>query len=129
MYFSCFWKAEKSPSDADKVFVDSKGNVGYSIKYKDIVPVLQNGTYMGVTLNRKLQRVWDSKSMVPFLADDTGRNFLSYDDPESVAAKGAYVTANGHLGAMFWEYRGDTDDHALLKSLVKAIYGKETVLQ
>jgi hypothetical protein len=39
------------------------------------------------------------------------------------------VVANGHLGAMFWEYRSDSDDHALLKSLVKSIYGKETVLQ
>ena len=124
-----YGKAEKTPADADKVFVDSKGNLGYSIKYRDIVPVLQNGKYMGVTLNRKLQRVWDAKSMVPFLADDAGRNYLSYDDPESVAAKGAYVKANGHLGAMFWEYRSDTDDHALLKSLVKAIYGKESVLQ
>ena len=66
--------------------------------------------------------------MVPFLADDTGRNFLSYDDPESVEAKGAYVRMNGHLGAMFWEYRGDTDDHALLKALVKGVYEKETVL-
>ncbi len=124
-----YGKAEKNPSDADKVFVDSKGKLGYSIKYKDIVPVLQDGKYMGVVLNRKLHRVWDTRSMVPFLADDTGRNFLSYDDPESVAAKGAYVVTNGHLGAMFWEYRSDTDDHALLKSLVKSIYGKESVLQ
>ena len=124
-----YGKAEKNPSDADKVFVDSKGKLGYSIKYRDIVPVLQDGKYMGVVLNRKLHRVWDTRSMVPFLADDTGRNFLSYDDPESVAAKGAYVVANGHLGAMFWEYRSDTDDHALLKSLVKSIYGKESVLQ
>jgi hypothetical protein len=30
---------------------------------------------------------------------------------------------------MFWEYRCDTGDHALLGALVKAIYGKETVLQ
>ena len=124
-----YGKAEKNPADADKVFVDSKGNVGYSIKYRDIVPVLQDGKYMGVVLKRKLHRVWDTRSMVPFLADDTGRNFLSFDDPESVAAKGAYVVTNGHLGAMFWEYRSDTDDHALLKSLVKSIYGKDTVLQ
>ena len=124
-----YGKAEKTPADADKVFVDSKGKLGYSIKYRDIVPVLQDGKYMGVTLNRKLHVVRDAGSMVPFLADDTGRNFLSYDDPESVAAKGAYVVANGHLGAMFWEYRSDTDDHALLKSLVKSIYGKESVLQ
>jgi chitinase len=123
-----YGKAEKKPAEADKVFVDSKGNLGYSIKYKDIVPVLEKGTYMGVALNRKLHRVWDTKSMVPFLADDAGRNFLSYDDPESVEAKGAYVRLNGHLGAMFWEYRGDTDDHALLKALVKGVYEKDTVL-
>ena len=124
-----YGKAEKKPADADKVFVDSKGELGYSIKYKDIVPILEKGTYKGVAINRKLHRVWDPKSMVPFLADDTGRNFLSYDDPESVAAKGKYVKDNGLLGAMFWEYRGDTSDHGLLKPLVNAIYGKESVLQ
>lgn len=124
-----YGKAEKNPTDANKVFVDSKGNVGYSIKYKDIVPIVQNGTFMGVTINRKLHRVWDATSMVPYLADDTGRNYLSYDDPESIEAKGLYVKNNGHLGAMFWEYRGDTDDHQMLKALVKGVYGKETVIQ
>ena len=67
--------------------------------------------------------------MVPYLVDEDGLNVLSYDDPESVELKGKYAKANGHLGAMFWEYRSDTDDHALLKSLVKSIYGKESVLQ
>ena len=124
-----YGKAEKNPSDAYKVFVDSKGKLGYSIKYKDIVPIVQNGTYMGVALNRKLHRVWDPKSMVPFLADDSGRNYLSYDDPESIEAKGLYVKNNGMLGAMFWEYRSDTDNHDLLKALVKGVYGKETILQ
>lgn len=123
-----YGKAEKKPSDANKVFVDSKGNLGYSIKYKDIVPIVKDGTYMGVALKRKLHRVWDSKSMVPYMADDAGRNYLSYDDPESVEAKGLYVKNNGMLGAMFWEYRGDTDNHDLLKALVKGVYGKETVL-
>ena len=124
-----YGKAEKKPTDANKVFIDSKGNLGYSIKYRDIVPIIKNKTYMGVALNRELNRVWDPKSMVPFLADNTGRNYLSYDDPESIEAKGLYVKNNGHLGAMFWEYRGDTDDHELLKALVKGVYGKETVLQ
>ena len=124
-----YGKAEKNPSDANKVFVDSKGNTGYSIKYKDIVPILEKGTYMNVTIKRKLTRVWDPKSMVPYLADESGRNCLSYDDPESVTAKGAYVKNNGLLGAMFWEYRGDSSDHGLLKPLVSAIYGKESVLQ
>lgn len=123
-----YGKAEKNPSDANKVFVDSKGNTGYSIKYKDIVPIVSNGTYMGVEVKRKLHRVWDAASMVPYLADESGRNCLSYDDPESVEAKGVYVKNGGLLGAMFWEYRGDTDKHDLLKALVKGVYGKETVL-
>ena len=124
-----YGKAEKNPSEEYKVFVNSKGETGYSIKYKDIVPILEKGTYMGVALNRKLHRVWDLNSMVPYLADESGRNYLSYDDPESIEAKGLYVKNNGHLGAMFWEYRGDTDNHDLLKALVKGVYGKETVLQ
>ena len=66
--------------------------------------------------------------MVPYLADENGRNVLSYDDPDSVEAKGLYVKNGGLLGAMFWEYRGDTSGHDLLKSLVKALYGKDTVL-
>lgn len=123
-----YGKAEKNPSEADKVFVDSKGKVGYSIKYKDIVPIVNEGKYMGVTVNRKLHRVWDAQSMVPYLADESGRNVLSYDDPDSVEAKGLYVKNGGLLGAMFWEYRGDTSGHDLLKSLVKALYGKDTVL-
>ena len=84
---------------------------------------------MGVALKKQLHRVWDAQSMVPYLADETGRNYLSYDDPESIAAKGYYVANNSLLGAMFWEYRGDTDNHDLLKALTKALYGKESVLQ
>ena len=123
-----YGKAEKTPSEANKVFVDKNGKLGYSIKYKDIVPIVQNGTYMGVEVKRKLHRVWDAASMVPYLADESGRNCLSYDDPESVEAKGVYVKNGGLLGAMFWEYRGDTDNHDLLKALVKGVYGKDTVL-
>ena len=67
--------------------------------------------------------------MVPYLRDDGWKNVLSYDDPESIAAKGAYIKANGLLGAMFWEYRYDTSDHALNKAAVKAIYNRDTVTE
>ena len=117
-----YGKAEKSPAAGTKIFE-------YSVKYNEIPDILEKGLYKGKALARPVTRQWDPTAMVPFLVDAAGKNVLSYDDPESVAAKGAYVKANGHLGAMFWEYRGDTGDHALLKSLVNAIYGKETVLQ
>ncbi|MBR1489850.1 MAG: glycoside hydrolase [Bacteroidales bacterium] len=116
-----YGKAEKNPAEGTKIFE-------YSVKYNEIPDILNKGLYKGKPLARAVRRQWDPVAMVPFLVDDTGKNVLSYDDPESVEAKGTYVKANGHLGAMFWEYRGDTDDHALLKALVQGVYGKETVL-
>jgi chitinase len=116
-----YGKAEKNPTEGTKIFE-------YSVRYYEIPDILGKGTYKGKPLARNVRRAWEATSMVPYLIDDSGKNVLSYDDPESVAAKGAYVTANGHLGAMFWEYRCDTDDHALLKALAKALYSKETVL-
>ena len=117
-----YGKSKKNPTDAEKIFE-------YSVKYYEIPDILEKGTYRGKPLVRKVSRQWEPTSAVPFLVDETGTNVLSYDDPESVQAKGQYVKANGMLGAMFWEYRYDSDDHALLKALVKAIYGKESVLQ
>ena len=116
-----YGKAEKNPAEGTKIFE-------YSVKYYEIPDILEKGTYKGKKLARSVYRMWEETSKVPYLRDDSGKNVLSYDDPESVGYKGQYVVDNGHLGAMFWEYRCDTDDHALLKSLVKAIYGKETVL-
>ena len=116
-----YGKAEKNPAEGTKIFE-------YSVRYYEIPDILEKGMYKGKPLARPVTRVWEPTSMVPYLQDAAGKNVLSYDDPESVAAKGAYVKANNHLGAMFWEYRCDTDDHALLKALTKSLYDKESVL-
>lgn len=117
-----YGKAEKNPAEGTKIFE-------YSVRYYEIPDILNKGKYKGKDLARPVTRVWEPSSMVPYLIDAAGKNVLSYDDPESVSAKGSYVKANGMLGAMFWEYRCDTDDHALLKALVKGIYDKESVLE
>lgn len=117
-----YGKAEKSPAAGQKIF-------DYTVRYYEIPDILEKGKYKGAALARNVHRMWEFTSMVPYLADDSGKNVLSYDDPESVAAKGAYVKAGGMLGAMFWEYRCDSADHALLKALVEALYGKGTVLE
>ena len=117
-----YGKAEKNPAEGTKIF-------DYSVRYFEIPDILNKGKYKGKDLARPVTRVWEPSSMVPYLIDAAGKNVLSYDDPESVSAKGSYVKANGMLGAMFWEYRCDTDDHALLKALVKGIYNKESVLE
>ncbi len=117
-----YGKAEKSPAAGQKIF-------DYTVRYYEIPDILEKGKYKGAALARNVHRMWEFTSMVPYLADDSGKNVLSYDDPESVEAKGAYVKAGGMLGAMFWEYRCDSADHALLKALVGALYGKGTVLE
>lgn len=117
-----YGKAEKNPAEGTKIF-------DYSVRYYEIPDILNKGKYKGKDLVRPVTRAWEPSSMVPYLIDAAGKNVLSYDDPESVFAKGSYVKAGGMLGAMFWEYRCDTDDHALLKALVKGIYNKESVLE
>lgn len=127
-----YGKAEKPPQDknspeyaiyaANKIFE-------YSVKYYEIPDILEKGKYNGKALVRPVFRVWEPTSKVPYLRDNNWKNVLSYDDPESVAEKGAYIKANKLLGAMFWEYRYDTEDHALNKAAVSSIYGRDTVLQ
>ena len=77
----------------------------------------------------KNNRAWDDVAKVPFLTNNLGYNLLSYDDPESVGYKGAYVLEKKLLGAMFWEYRHDDDKQSLLRSLVRSVYGKESVME
>ena len=116
-----YGKSKKNPSADEKIFE-------YSVKYYEIVEILEKGTYKGSALKTPVTRVFDDNAKVPFLADPLGKNVLSYDDPESVALKGKYVKERPLLGAMFWEYRYDDSNLSLLKALVNALYGKETVL-
>ena len=116
-----YGKAEKNPSADSKIFE-------YSVKYYEIPDILNKGIYKGKALARPVSRRWEATSKVPYLVDQAGKNVLSYDDPESLTEKGKYVVEKKLLGAMFWEYRYDTSDKDLLKALVKAVYGKDTVL-
>jgi chitinase len=42
---------------------------------------------------------------------------ISYDDPDSLRAKAAYVQREGLGGIMFWELSSDTSEHALLDAI------------
>ena len=121
MGIPCYGKAKKNPSDAEKIF-------DYSVKFYEIKGILEKGVYKNKPLARPVTRRWESTSMVPYLVDASGVNVLSYDDPESVTAKGEYIKKDGELGGMFWEYRYDDSNRSLIKALVKVLYGKDTVL-
>jgi chitinase len=70
-------------------------------------------------------RYWDAAASVPYLYSEQKQEFVSYEDPESLALKGAYVRKQGLGGMMFWEYNGDASG-ALLNAIDQAFYGNSS---
>jgi chitinase len=57
-------------------------------------------------LNKKgFVRYWNTSSQVPWLFN--GSEFISYDDPESIGYKTAFIKSMGLGGAMMWELSQD----------------------
>ena len=52
-------------------------------------------------------RYWDPVAFVPYLYSAEKQVFVSYEDPESIAAKGHYVQSHKLGGVMFWDYSSD----------------------
>ena len=67
-------------------------------------------------------RMWDSQAQAPYLWNKDTRTFISYDDPESLRLKSAYIREKGLAGAMFWEYSGDKTG-VLLDTLFTSLRG------
>jgi chitinase len=56
-------------------------------------------------------RRYHEDARVPWLFD--GTTFISYDDPESIAEKSAYIKSNRILGAAVWDLSQDSQDELL----------------
>lgn len=62
-------------------------------------------------------RVFDNVSKVPYVINDEGTVFISYEDPESIQLKAEYIIANGVAGMMYWQFNQDFNN-ILLKAMV-----------
>ena len=82
-------------------------------RYRDIV---------GTMLGQGFTRYWDASASAPYLYNAQKEQFVSYEDPESLALKCAYVQRMHLAGVMFWEYDGDATG-ALLDTIDHAFYG------
>jgi chitinase len=71
-------------------------------------------------LNHGLTRYWDAASSVPYLYSPEQRVFVSYEDPQSLAAKCQYVLKNKLAGLMFWHYSSDPSG-TLLRAIDDAL--------
>jgi chitinase len=54
-------------------------------------------------------RHWDAQARAPWLWNPRTQAFISYDDPQSIAAKAAYVKEHELGGIMYWEQNHDPD--------------------
>lgn len=55
----------------------------------------------------KFKRGWDDVAKAPYLWDAESGTFISYEDPQSIAAKAQWVKSNDLGGVMYWEHRHD----------------------
>jgi chitinase len=78
-------------------------------------------TIAGTMLNQGYTRYWDSAASVPYLYSDQQHQFVSYEDPQSLSLKAAYVRQQGLGGIMFWEYNGDPSG-TLLSTIYDAFH-------
>ncbi len=67
-------------------------------------------------LNQGFVRYWDEAASVPYLYSADKQIFVSYEDPESLAAKSRYVLTHKLGGVMFWDYSSDPSG-TLLRTL------------
>lgn len=58
-------------------------------------------------------RHWDAKAQAPYLWNAKTRTFVSYEDPQSLRAKVAFVKAKGLGGVMYWEQSLDSNEELL----------------
>lgn len=78
---------------------------------------------VGTMLNHGFDRYWDSSASVPYLYNPGTQIFVSYDDPQSIAAKCNYVLKHNLGGVMFWSYSNDPSG-TLLHAINNALHPK-----
>jgi chitinase len=67
-------------------------------------------------------RYWDDVAKVPWLYNAETKEWITYEDPQSMRIKGEYVAAQTLGGAMFWEL--SNDDGTLLDALRAGLFGR-----
>lgn len=85
------------------------------------VPANFRDIILSLTAAAGFTRYWDSVASAPYLYNSTTHLFVSYEDPDSLALKCAYLRKHKLGGVMFWDYAGDSNSQ-LLDTLYKALH-------
>lgn len=66
-------------------------------------------------------RSWDNEAQVPWLYNAGTGIMISYEDPQSLAAKADYVLSKQLGGIMIWELGADDDQDTLVNAIAAAL--------
>jgi chitinase len=66
-------------------------------------------------------RHWDEDAQAAWLWNEKDGSLVTYEDPQALRAKAAYVRERGLGGVMYWEHR--QDDGTLLDAVRDGLYG------
>ncbi|MBE7157747.1 MAG: glycoside hydrolase, partial [Rhodospirillales bacterium] len=89
-------------------------------------PGLRTGyTDVQALLAQGFTRYWDQSAQVPWAYNSSTRQFISYEDPESLTRKAAYILQQHLGGVMFWQYFSDPSG-VLLRTLHTAFASPAT---
>ncbi len=94
------------------LFQPGKPAANVNARYSNIKDTLLNQGYV---------RYWDDKASVPYLYNPQQQIFVSYEDPQSIAAKCRFVREQKLGGVMFWEYSNDPSG-TLLRAINDALH-------
>lgn len=88
----------------------NKQEVKSFIDYKDLLKL------------QGLEKKWDDVAKANYMVNEQGEFVLSYETPESIKLKCNFIVTKGLLGAMYWEYAGDTDEGILRSTVYTGIF-------
>lgn len=108
--------SDTHPKGDEEDFVDSDTKRYSSTwKYKNLRKDILKYDFKESTGN--WIRVWDKKASAPFLFNKSTKQFITYDDPNSVSIKADYVIDHGLGGMMMWEIEEDTNNCELITTM------------
>lgn len=92
----------------DQILFNKAGSNGMGIDYINFYQKINNDGYV---------RYWDDNAKAPYLWNVEKKEFISYEDEESIALKVEYLKKRGLAGVMFWEYQADHEQKLLNATL------------
>ncbi|MDX2162300.1 MAG: glycoside hydrolase family 18 protein [bacterium] len=102
-----------SPNDLFGLYQETGGipngtRAGGTLYYRDLAPFLASSDYV---------RYFDDLALVPWMYNARRGIAISYENPESIRNKAAYVRSMGLGGLMGWALSYDSQDHRLLNAM------------